>query len=410
MPLFRQPLRVFCLIGVLMTAAPASEPVSAAEERDLPFFQVIPRDLQPLKDAFNAKAGSVRLMFIVGPTCGICLRGMADLNDEFIAAMQGDLRLNTFVVHVPTMGAEEHHAREASALITGPNVYQFWDRVGLSGRHYGKILDGGGYAWDIWMVYGPDAIWEGKLPPAPDFWQHQLSGYPRTKRLDRKSFRKATFKAISGLGQGLLTDGDGPLAKPGGEVTIDYVFQSARYAAKQYVRSRGGRRNLKAAARIEMNGRLEAGGASEVLKVLLARDGGRKLETASGVAGLPGLAAELKELLALSFDFDGLLFDWDGKGHRVRMNGMLKFGPWLTWRLDVRHAHGNRWEYLVDSHTGIVVRRRLFDQEGGVQLDILSKDFRETGGMTLPYRIEYLGSDGTLLVAEVFETITVFED
>ena len=53
---------------------------SAAAEIDHPGgdqYLVLSRDLHRLKDDFNAARDSVRLVFIVGPTCGICLRGMA---------------------------------------------------------------------------------------------------------------------------------------------------------------------------------------------------------------------------------------------------------------------------------------------------------------------------------------------
>ena len=60
-------------------------------------YQVIGDDLQALKDDFNANEGRVRLLFLSGPTCGICLRGMADLNDAFLAASQADDRLVTYI-------------------------------------------------------------------------------------------------------------------------------------------------------------------------------------------------------------------------------------------------------------------------------------------------------------------------
>jgi hypothetical protein len=88
---------------------------------------ILGEDLQQLKDDFNANQGKVRLMFLSGPTCGICLRGLADLNDEFLAAMQNDDRLMTFVVHVPTMGAKQHHAVDSIPLLDGPQINHYWE-------------------------------------------------------------------------------------------------------------------------------------------------------------------------------------------------------------------------------------------------------------------------------------------
>ena len=86
------------------------EPLSAESE-----LVILQEDLQQLKNDFNANQGKVRLLFLSGPTCGICLRGMADLNDEFLAASQNDERLVTFVVHVPTMGAKKNHSKPPAA-------------------------------------------------------------------------------------------------------------------------------------------------------------------------------------------------------------------------------------------------------------------------------------------------------
>jgi hypothetical protein len=45
------------------------------------------------------------------------------------------------------------------------------------------------YVWDFWAIYGPKAIWsDERLPPAPDFWQHQLDGLPPEKKLDANVF------------------------------------------------------------------------------------------------------------------------------------------------------------------------------------------------------------------------------
>jgi len=135
---------------------------------------VMDDDLQKLKDDFNANVGRVRLLFLSGPTCGICLRGMADLNDAFIAASQGDDRLVTFVVHVPTMGAKEHHASDSMPLLDGPRVHHYWEVSGIIGQHYTDVLDVEMYVCDFWAIYGPDAVWEGTLPPVPDYYEHQL--------------------------------------------------------------------------------------------------------------------------------------------------------------------------------------------------------------------------------------------
>jgi hypothetical protein len=45
------------------------------------------------------------------------------------------------------------------------------------------------YVWDFWTIYGPKAVWsDERLPPVPDFWQHQLNGLPADKKLDANVF------------------------------------------------------------------------------------------------------------------------------------------------------------------------------------------------------------------------------
>ena len=152
-------------------------------------YVVLDEDLKQLREDFNAGAGKVRLVFVVGPTCGVCLRGMVDLNDAFLAAMQDEDRLHTFVVHVPTLGARENHVPAAMTLLDGPRISHYWDALGTIGVRYREVLELPVYAWDVWMLYGGEATWDGELPPAPEFWQHQLGRSVIGQRLDAEEFR-----------------------------------------------------------------------------------------------------------------------------------------------------------------------------------------------------------------------------
>jgi hypothetical protein len=180
-----------------------SESGSEAAESASPDYVVMGEELQQLKDDFNANRGRVRLVFLSGPTCGICLRGMADLNDEFIADVQNDDRLVTFVVHVPTMGAKEHHAADSIPLLNGPRVHHYWEESGIIGQHYSEVMGVRMYVWDFWTIYGPDAVWQGTLPPVPDYYEHQLGvtsggsrGFPKDRVLDAERFASETRKHI----------------------------------------------------------------------------------------------------------------------------------------------------------------------------------------------------------------------
>ena len=59
-------------------------------------------------------------------------------------------------------------------MVTGGNASHYWEASGIIGEYYQTVLGLDVYAWDIWMIYKPGVLWNGKLPPAPDFWMHQL--------------------------------------------------------------------------------------------------------------------------------------------------------------------------------------------------------------------------------------------
>ena len=98
---FVQILPIFVAGSFLVACNQGDVPATAHVTTEKQSYIVMDDTLQQLKDDFSANEGKVRLVFISGPTCGICLRGMADLNDEFIAAAQGDDRLHTYVVLSP---------------------------------------------------------------------------------------------------------------------------------------------------------------------------------------------------------------------------------------------------------------------------------------------------------------------
>ncbi len=150
---------------------------------------VLDEDLSALKTAFNAAQSKVRLLFIAGPSCGPCLRGLMELHEALGADLLSDQRLSTLVVHVPTLGAQQHHAERAAQLLHGANVTHYWDPSGKSGD---AVTDALGiapiYAWDVWLIYPPGAMWQASAPPAPARWMHQLGQLPRETRLNPEEF------------------------------------------------------------------------------------------------------------------------------------------------------------------------------------------------------------------------------
>ena len=161
------------LLSVVLTLAASGLLVTPGRAQDPP---VIPLDGDgnPLRTQFNADMGKVRVLALLSPTCGDCLRGARDLQRDVMDQTQAT-GLAMYIVWVPLEGARERHARRATRLVPDRRARHFWDGEDRLTQEFGRTLDIDTDAWDVFLVYGPDATWEeGDLPPAPDYWQHEL--------------------------------------------------------------------------------------------------------------------------------------------------------------------------------------------------------------------------------------------
>ena len=405
------------LITISLTACGQADDADSGDPNSTkPSYVVMGDDLQELKDDFNASKGRVRLVFLSGPTCGICLRGMADLNDEFLAASQNDDRLVTFVVHVPTMGAEEHHAADSIPLLDGPRVHHYWEESGIIGQHYTEVMDVDIYVWDFWAIYGPDAIWEGTLPPVPDYYEHQLGvssgryrSFPKERVLNAERFAAETRKHLDEVDSQrfaspeTLDQNESERLADG--TVIPAVGQPRNVAVSQHIRGRGGFSNLKRIQSIQAHGTIEVAGQSYALTVHSERPNVLRRTVKPEIN--PGLPSNLEQKLLDNFEFDGLLVEWPKKDHELSMVGMLKIGSVLAWKLDLKQKDGDNWSLYIDSHTGGLVRADMLDADEQTAFSIHQSDFRETAGFTFPHRIEYMDKDGRSLAVETIDEITL---
>lgn len=174
--------------AALTTAACGEAIDNAAMDGSPADVETLSDDLTALKAAFNATPDAVRLLFIVGPSCGPCLRGLMELNEALGADLLSDERLEVLVVHVPTLGAEAHHAQRAAGLMRGSSVAHYWDPSGRSGDAVQQALGISEYAWDVWLTYPPGPTWSEPAPPAPAAWSHQLGGLGAENRLNPEAF------------------------------------------------------------------------------------------------------------------------------------------------------------------------------------------------------------------------------
>lgn len=100
-----------------------------------------------------------------------------------------DPRLRTFVVHEPVLGIVRYapwlrpsggkDVPKAAQLLQNPDIQHYWNPSGAFGRLLSQAvgLKNGEtqvYAWDVWLIYGPETKWVGTDPPRPRLLMHQL--------------------------------------------------------------------------------------------------------------------------------------------------------------------------------------------------------------------------------------------
>lgn len=76
----------------------------------------------------------------------------------------------------------------AASLIADSRARHYWDGEELIGRAYQSVLGLTAPAWDTWMLFDRNAMWRGETPPAPAWWEHQLSAGPPRLHLDPDRF------------------------------------------------------------------------------------------------------------------------------------------------------------------------------------------------------------------------------
>ncbi len=148
-------------------------------------YQMLGNSAAVVRTAFNTDAGKVRVLMLVSPTCGMCLRGASEVSQQLSKAANGkDAAM--YVVWVPRLGAREKDVSSATRVVATSWAKQYWDGNHLLGEQYKQVLGWNDNAWDVYMLYGPKAQWSGDLAPAPDFFMHQDN--EKEPRLDAAVF------------------------------------------------------------------------------------------------------------------------------------------------------------------------------------------------------------------------------
>lgn len=171
-------------------------------------YVVLNRDNQPLREDFNSDRGDVRLVFLVDPICPGCLRGLADMGDDLLSKLGAGAPVKVYVVFEPVIGGRAKDIPSAAALLRSPASRLYWNPTGDFGRQMSHVLHYWNgyrwvYAWDTWLIYSPDAVWDGAAPPEPAFLMHQLGGLPHTAQfphLDESVFAAKVHRMMESLG------------------------------------------------------------------------------------------------------------------------------------------------------------------------------------------------------------------
>ena len=88
--------------------------------------------------------------------------------------------------------AAEKHER----VISDPRIQHYWDPDRTLGRLISRSLHlKTSIAWDVYLIYPPDHIWDAELPPMPAFWMHQLDEEP-SLLLDPPALKKTVQAMI----------------------------------------------------------------------------------------------------------------------------------------------------------------------------------------------------------------------
>lgn len=66
----------------------------------------------------------------------------------------------------------------------------------MLGIAYGRLLPTPAAAWDVYMLFGPNATWSKSGVPKPDYWMHQLGGVTAAPRHDGGVFAGQTQKLL----------------------------------------------------------------------------------------------------------------------------------------------------------------------------------------------------------------------
>lgn len=152
-------------------------PRAGANTQPVPAAQA---DAATFRHRFNAEASVPRLVFLVSPTCDVCVSGAASAAQAVLSLpTTSDFRL--YLLWLPVLENDTWQTAEAAhnRLPRDDRMARFWDRDLIVSQSYHRVLQLAQHqrrhrvAWDLFLLYEAGRIWTNG-PPVPDFWMHQL--------------------------------------------------------------------------------------------------------------------------------------------------------------------------------------------------------------------------------------------
>jgi hypothetical protein len=137
-------------------------------------------DTLALHHCFNADASVPRLIFLVSPTCEVCVSGALSAAQAVLSLPRG-CAFRLYILWLPVLENDTLQAAEGMrvTLPTDTRIMHFWDHDLLVSKAYHRVLQLGQrqrkhrIAWDLFLLYDVGIVWS-KVPPMPAFWMHQL--------------------------------------------------------------------------------------------------------------------------------------------------------------------------------------------------------------------------------------------
>jgi hypothetical protein len=133
-----------------------------------------------LPPRFNADAAFPRLLFLVSPTCDVCVSGALSAT-QAVLSLPHTAGFRLYILWLPVLQTDtlQAAAQACLRLPTDTRLQHFWDHDLWLSQAFHQMLQLGQrsrqhrVAWDIFLLYGAGSVWNG-APPVPEFWMHQL--------------------------------------------------------------------------------------------------------------------------------------------------------------------------------------------------------------------------------------------